>query len=629
VNRTPDPSRRLPPLAIVSLGLWLGLLAGLAEVAAFGAKHLVLHRIIHESRDVVWMAPLADVALIGGLALVLAALGGFWGALRRDRTAIAVLASAACITVLLQYRPIYLLAKLVVAIGLGVRLAAFATARPGRLAAFARWTGGWLGGWAPGPRVAPPDLDRRALIAGVGTSLLALTGGSLGVQRWLEWRRAAARGAPPPKGRPNLLVIVLDTVSANHLGFLGYERDTMPFLARLAKRGASFSRAYSTAPWTLPGHASLFTGLWYHQLHVGWQSPLGSGPRTLAEVLTRDGYESAAFVGNTAFVSYEFGLNRGFVHFEDYDRGPGQVLVSSSLGSMLGCGNTNEAGCALRPWLGYYQVPGRKPAAEISREFLRWVDHRSDERPFFAFLNYFDAHAPYLPREPFPDADAPIGDRGNPMHMEWPDWTWSPDQVRLERNAYDGMLVELDRELARLFGRLAARGLLDDTLVVLTADHGEEFNEHGVMTHANSVYAPALHVPLLFVAPTRVPAGRRVDAPVSLRDVPATILECLGLPGALPGRSLAPWWRREPGPGGPLYSRLKDRPWLGPENPESRAQYDGIVAGRYHYILQPDGRHEVYDLVVDPWERRDLAGTIPADTLAAWNREVLRTRSRP
>ena len=629
MSETSSSPRQLTTVAILAVGVWVGLVTGVVEVVALGVKHLVLHRIIRESRDVVWMAPLADVAIVGFVAVVVAVLGALWPRIRRDRTVLAIVAAVGFFSVLLQYRPIHWAAKLVLAIGLGLRLAVFLTARPGRLRRAAWLTGGWLGGWLPRPAAPAPDLDRRALLAGVGTSLAGLAAGSLGIQWWRERARVGLRGAAPGEGRLNLLVIVLDTVSANHLGFLGYDRDTTPFLNRLAARGVSFTRAYSTAPWTLPGHASLFTGRWHHELGVGWQQPLGAGPPTLAEVLARQGYATAGFVGNTAFVSYEFGLDRGFAHFEDYDRSPGQTFISSALGSFLGCGNTNELGCAFRPWLGYYESPGRKPASEVSGEFLGWLDRRPTDRPFFAFLNFFDAHAPYLPKTPYPDPDAPAVPRGNPMHMEWPDWTWTPDQVRLERNAYDGMLIQLDRALEQLFARLEARGRLDDTLVVLTADHGEEFDEHGVMAHANSIYAPALHVPLLFLGGHRVPEGRRVDAPVSLRDVPATILECLGQPAALPGRSLAPWWRDDVGPEGPLYSRLTGRPWLGPSNPDSRAQYDGVVAGRYHYILQPDGRQEVYDLVDDPWEARDVTAGIPADTLAAWRREVLATRSRP
>ena len=135
----------------------------------------------------------------------------------------------------------------------------------------------------------------------------------------------------PPRAGKNVILIVLDTVRADRLGVYGYERDTTPNLARLASRGVRFARAFSTAPWTAPSHASLFTGRWPHELSIGWDRPLDSTHATLAEVLAADGYLTAGFVANTTYCSYETGLDRGFAHYEDYDVTLRGVLLCSSL----------------------------------------------------------------------------------------------------------------------------------------------------------------------------------------------------------------------------------------------------------------------------------------------------------
>ncbi len=194
----------------------------------------------------------------------------------------------------------------------------------------------------------------------------------------------------------------------------------------------------------------------------------------------------------------------------------------------------------------------------------------------------------------------------------------TPDEIREEVDAYDASLVYLDEQVTALLDELARRRVLDDTIVVITSDHGEEFGEHGVFDHGYTLYRQALQVPLVIVGAQRVPSGHRVGASVSLRDVPATIVDVVGLgPGApFPGNSLTSFWsmpaeiaRRSERPSDALLSevsRVSDQPqWF----PASKGAMKGLVHQGFHYIRNGDGREELYDVERDPAELRNLAAT--------------------
>ena len=177
-------------------------------------------------------------------------------------------------------------------------------------------------------------LVRRTAPALVGV-LLAITVISLGRRAWSE-HRALATLPPPPAGARNLLLVVWDTVRAGNLSLHGYGRKTSPNLERLSAGGVRFDRAFSTAPWTLPSHGSLFTGRWPHELEADWQVPLDGNYPTLAEYLCRCGYDTGGFVANLDYCSRETGLNRGFAHYEDYPIELGDILTRyTGLGSRL------------------------------------------------------------------------------------------------------------------------------------------------------------------------------------------------------------------------------------------------------------------------------------------------------
>jgi len=254
---------------------------------------------------------------------------------------------------------------------------------------------------------------------------------------------------------------------------------------------------------------------------------------------------------------------------------------------------------------------GRKNAAAISRSFLDWLD-RDHPRPFFAFLNYYDAHVPYLPPEPYRSRFLRPGDRleANLIREPGDDRQWSEAEIRGLMSGYDGALAYLDAELDRLFAGLERRDLLRNTLIVITSDHGEEFNEHGLILHGNSLYRASLQVPLLLLWPGHLPAGKVVAAPVTTRDLPATILDLAGLrpARALPGTSLTRLWTDST-------SRERDQPliasvrraWQVPSwYPVAIGDMMSVVWRGHRLIRGGDGKEALYDFDRDPEEHHDM-----------------------
>ncbi len=465
--------------------------------------------------------------------------------------------------------------------------------------------------------------------------LLGLTGllaASIAAGDWRAQKAESARPLPP-RETPNVLLIVLDTVRADHLSLMGYDRDTTPALARLAERGIRFSRARSTAPWTLASHASLFTGRFPRELGVHWLTPLEHRFPTLAETLGANGYATAGFVANTLYCSRDTRLDRGFTHYEDYvltGLAPFRTswLVDHALKLLSDSGLFLKrkapswiAAALPDSWLEPLLTMDRKKnASEMNGEFLRWLDDRPEpKRPFLAFLNYYDAHTPYIlpPGEPYRFGRKPRSQDDFVLLAEH--WT-TIDRTKLSahyralaRDCYDDCLANLDQELGRLFDDLGKRGLLDHTLVIVASDHGEGFGEHDLFDHGESLYSTEIHVPLVIVPPGGV-AARVVNETVSLRDVPATILDLVGLGvrSRLPGRSLARYWNnpadREPDL---VFSELASANPSGPNQGRSPAAKGPLVAlaeGRLVYIRnQKTGQEQLFDIEDDPREHTNRA----------------------
>lgn len=566
---TPHPLR---------LALWIGLLTGIAEITLQAIERFLLHRLIFLGNDFGWMAPLADVAVFLLAGSILWAGQRLWPGRVTATVMLGLLTTLGAWAVLLMYPPLHRGAALLLAAGVGyqcARLLPLATPGFGRLLRYS-----------------------TATMLGV-VVLCAL------VPRLMSSRRAHTTLAaiPPARaGAPNVLLIILDTVRAMSLSLYGYPRATTPQLERWASRGVVFDMALSPAPWTLPAHASMFTGRWPHELGVDWRRALDRTYPTLAEQLTAAGYVTAGFVANTTYCSEETGLNRGFQHWEAYPVSFQMVVKSASLGRAL------TGAEWFRELFGWYQPLARRHGDEISASLLRWVGS-GKAAPWFATLNYLDAHAPYLPPAPFRDRFGPIEPRGNPTLV--PGYAWLPEEIRREQNAYDASIAALDDELGHLFDSLEARGELRNTLVIVTADHGEEFYEHQLMDHGNSLYLPAIHVPLLMWLPGTVPAGRRVTAPVTTRDLPATILAIAvpQEPAALPGRSLVPLWSDAGTAVAPdtLLAEVNYTSGLPDRYPVSKGPMRSVLLDGLRLIENGDRTTELYDFITDKAERNNLA----------------------
>jgi arylsulfatase A-like enzyme len=414
--------------------------------------------------------------------------------------------------------------------------------------------------------------------------------------RRLTAQRVASRATAAPAGAPNVLLIILDTVGAQEMSLYGYAHATTPEIDSIARSGVVFDRAIAPSPWTLPSHGSMFTGRESYELSARFLEPLDDGAPVVAERFSAAGYRTAGFVANLEYATRESGLARGFQWFDD-DFPAGAVLEATALSRRLG--GMFEAS------RGYPFEPGRKRAADVTAEFLAWRD--KGERPYFAFLNYYDAHAPYTPPRSvesrfLSDGDALVHALGSIDVRD-------PRSTRGARAAYDAAIYALDHEIGRLLRELERRGDLAGTLIVITADHGEEFGEHGVLEHGNSLYLPALHVPLIVLRPGRIPAGRRVATPVSTRHVALTMLALAGLDRTgFAGTDLAAHWA------GADSSRAGvdlPRSWV-----EQVAQHPAsypVATSELHSVLR-DSLHlirgsdvSLFNVALDPREAVDLS----------------------
>jgi arylsulfatase A-like enzyme len=605
--RAASPLRRRP-LRLLTLAVWFGMLCGLVEVfywvlvRAIGAAWY-----LRMSPDFVWMTPVTDVLLFAVPGLLFLALAWRAPAFPWPRVALFVYCLLVCIKGALLIGTLHELALLLLACGVAVQASRLLDRHAACLWPWAMRSLSWM----------------VYLVAGLAATRVGAT--------WrAEWQ-ARDRLPPAPQGAPNVLFITLDTVRAKNLSLYGYRRHTSPQLERWAKKGVTFDRALATAPWTLPSHASLFTGRYPDHLSTSWHTPLDSTYPTLAEVLASYGYATAGFVANRYYCGFDSGLNRGFARYEDYSFSPGEFVNTSTLAKWV------FGKKAVRGLLNYYNLYGRKSAREVNESFLRWLQGRGG-RPFFAFLNYFDAHDPYLPPPPFNHRFGPALTAEQRALMT--DW-WPCDKLKLTKpqidlamRAYDSCVAGVDHQIGLLLDELDRRGVLANTLVIITSDHGEHFGEHDLLLHGNSLYRDLLHVPLVVLFPGRAPAGRRVGEFVSLRDLPATVLDLLRLEGKgwFPGRSLARFWPEGSGPGRSAEMPVFCAVFNGPRGsaghscaPVARGSLAAVfVEGRYYIRNNQDGSEELYDFTNDPQERHNLVHSTEMFPVVDRYREALK-----
>ncbi|MDT8302507.1 MAG: sulfatase [Sedimentisphaerales bacterium] len=591
--------------------IWFSVLSGLVEVTLPQMNELIGGRTVFLHCHTIWMSPLANVVVIGIVSLILLPL-----LLRLPRSiavriSFIVLASIVFLNILnlefARLSRIHFVAKVVLAIGLAVVLQRFIAPRTSGFERFVR----------------------RSTI-GLILLVLVLTL-SISSHRHLRERGIITALNDSPPSAPNVLLIVLDTVRAESMSLYGYERSTTPYLTALAREGIVFQNAIATSSWTLPSHVSIFTGRFRYETAADY-SKLGPKYATLAEFLSKRGYITGGFVANTRVCSRESGLARGFIHYEDYVASLKEFVRSSPIIRFT------LVHRGIRRLLGYYENLHHIPASLISKNFLSWIEHVPSDLPFFAFLNYIDAHIPYLPPAKFAEKFGPIDElekirkRGLPEGEKLGSTEISQEHVDAMRNAYDGTIAYLDSVLNELFVELRHRGQLDRTLVIVVSDHGEEFGEHGTFAHGLDLYSQAIHVPLFLRLPAIVPVDVIVQEPVTLRDIPATVIDLLGLrdDGLFPGRSLSRYWgdnvAKEPITNKFILSELIHAPWEPKWAPVSKGDMKSLIIRDMHYICNGDDTEEVYDFHNDPAEQNNLIQTPCGVDVTAQARDVLKQK---
>jgi arylsulfatase A-like enzyme len=575
------------------LAAWFGLFGGALDVGMIHLKRDVLHSSFYyeQGRHFQWVVPLANLAVMLVPCLAVVGSNGLRPGLISARSAAWVFGTLAFWGPLLR-APLYGAATLLLAAGI------------------ARYVSRWF---------ARADSRARSFVRyclPVFATLLAGTAVLSYGWRVLAEKRATARLPAPPAGAGNVLLIVMDTVRAANLGLYGYNRDTTPQLARWAERGVRFEWALAAAPWTFPSHCSLMTGQWASTLNAQWPPILDPRSLTLSTYLTSRGFLTAGFAANTYWCSYESGMDRGFLHYEDYPLNPSTVLGSTMPGRWILENLLNRHGSYGLKWIRCQS----RDAAGINRAFLDWLSGTLGlGRPFFAFLNYLDAHEPFTP----PDGNgtgfglSPRSPAQSRMLLEYRDrdkLKLTERDVEVARDSYDNCIAALDRQLGALLEELDRRQLLGGTHVIITSDHGEEFGEHGVFNHGFSLYAPEVRVPLVIIS-GKAPAGRTIAEPVSLRDLAATIVDLAGLnaDSPVPGRSLAAFWRKPPGLTAPrstlAYSEVAIPRVIRPERGRGSSQRGytlSVVAEGLHYLVDGTGNEELYELAIDPEELRNV-----------------------
>jgi arylsulfatase A-like enzyme len=450
--------------------------------------------------------------------------------------------------------------------------------------------------------VAPAWVRRGLPFLVVATILIAA--GTYGRTAFNE-RRALSTLPAAAANSPNVLVVVLDTVRADHVSTYGYARATTPFIDRLGREGAVFDNAYSTSSWTLPAHGSLLTGLLPHQ-HGATIATLEATHPLLSEALLARGYRTAAFSANLDWFTRRHGFGRGFIRFGDFFQSLGDMAGRTLFGRMF-----DEF---VADPLHIPPLRTRVLAADINRAAIQWLDRSASSAPFFLVLNYFDAHGPFEPPQPYRGKFSSVPNPGGLIRegtlRQRPRLTAA--QLQGEIDAYDGGIAYLDHQVETLVGELDRRAAANNTMVIIVSDHGEGFGEHGLFTHRTALYRELIHVPLIVRWPGHVPSQARIKAPVTIADISATVLDLVkGSPAGIPGQSLALAWTNPDQPSNRYpVQELARMPfdefnWV----PAFKGAMRSVTTPAWHYIEHDTLSPELFDLDGDPQELSNVIGS--------------------
>ena len=449
-----------------------------------------------------------------------------------------------------------------------------------------------------------------------------------------------------PTGKPNIILITLDTVRADHLSCYGYKRLTTPHVDRLSREAVLYKNAYSTDSWTLPSHASIFTGK-YPSKHGAHFNPdflsidpnlyktereknlpmeeeipgsifkLSEENLTLTEILSEKGYRTAGIIGGN-FCSSIFGLSQGFDFYNEtffnVSKDVKFFLIYQALSFFF----------SFEDFFAQYGYIQKRIASQLNNAAFKWLEKNHDQ-PFFLFINYFDAHRPYIPPPAyngyFGETDNSILMQDNPrgdisyitaetnlvVSVVKGSHQLIPEEKECVVSRYDGEIRYLDHCLGLLLEKLKALRVYDNTLIIITADHGEAFGEHNQMHHSMTLYEEVLHVPLIIKYPSTSPRKGVVEKRVSLVDLLPTVLSFLNypIPPEIDGEIL----------------ENSDHPIIA-ENYSSLWNYmvwgkrfhrdlRAIYQGKEKYIWSSNSLNELYDLERDSREEENIVGKFP------------------
>ena len=600
-------SQSATPSLLLLVSVWFGICTGLME--GFGLLFFQRinwkqwGRIIHVSKEILWVSPLVDVLLFLAVAAAVWLVSRFFKRLPAVPALVFVLIFLAAYDWLSLTNRLYPRACLL--LSLGVAVAFVRWLRRHEPAAVRFWKKSW--GW---------------MVAIFVLVWVAIQGG-----KWLDERVAEASLPAAASGAPNVLVIVVDTLRADHLSAYGYPRPTSPQIDRIAKQGVLFENAIAPCSWSLPSHGSLITGRYplEHGLvnvepmpWLGWGKSSLRGYPTIGEALQQSGYRTGAFSANRVYFTDNVGLGRGFLHFDDYFFSVGDSLTRTLYGRKfarlyLNRSNKSKVTHAFRSlglgsWLdkdsegsgtygGAFGV--RKRASDVNQEVLGWIN-RDRNHPFFAFLNYLDVHYEY----------------GGPRDYPKPEWNKGTPI-----DEYDAGLAYEDDYVGHLFRELERLGVVENTIVIITSDHGESLGDHGLTYHGAALYWELIHVPLIVSYPGHVPSGMRLTPPVSITAIPAMIFDLVGAKerNLFPGPPLSQFWKtsktdlRWPDPLSELPKTNiivpQDRVVEGKVPIASNGDMETLVTPKWQLITHEKLGMQLYDWTVDPGELNNLIDT--------------------
>jgi len=586
------------------LSIWFGLLSGLVEGILFLALHqnnLLTWRLQNRAIwfETLWIAPLADLAIFF-LAGVFLALAGWVFPQKYIKTVVwftnIFLAVFAWISIILFGR-ISVEAIIILSAGISAQVFNKIINNVNLVSSKTQKSLPWLVGLTIG-------------------LVVVIQGGG-----WLNEKVQTSQLPDNTTEPPNIIVIVIDTLRADHLSSYGYQHNTSPFIDGLAKEGVLFENAISASSWTQPSHASMLTGRYTYE-HQAETKPLDDTYPTIGEVMKTNGYRTGAFSANTLFFTRRQGFGRGFLHFEDnYKSVPDMFLNSSIYGFLFDF-------YGLRKVLKYEGVPTRVIASDINESVLNWIDLDTDS-PFFVFMNYFDVHDPYTPPEPYRSRFSTVQNPGGLINgfVDRYRPTLSPEQLKSEIDAYDGAIFYVDDQIKSLFDELEQRGLLNNTVVFITADHGESLGEHDILQHGASLYLQEIRVPMIIWGPKYVPAGKNIGVPMSTTSLPVTILSLINaVHNPFPEPSLTLLMQDDATP--------KD--WISPisevaqysgaaeQNPSTHGAMKSVIGNDEQYIVHEKFGEELYDWREDPQETDNLITNPSSQVVVERYREYLK-----